>query len=140
VNASAVYAYPAIYFNTASGIAYVDNAQLYVGAAPVPPYYPLPAEEDVRRCLRYYQKLRVSTRFPSFAAGQINTRSYPLPVPMSAVPTAAVTAGTRSNVSSTAVGSVAANGFYYNVTATAGVSGTGTDTYAIDDIVTLETA
>jgi hypothetical protein len=116
----------------------IDNVTLCVAPAAVP-YYPLPYSDDLNRCMRYYQQVRCTSRFPSTAASTLYDTGYMLPVPMSDVASSVLTAGTRSNVASVVLGGVLTNGFYTQVTATAGTTA-GTDTYSIDDIVTLEAA
>lgn len=90
------------------------------------PPWELPAlDEDLRRCQRYFCRVSAGLIGWSGAASQSLAQTYAFPVEMRAVPTA--TAGgtiTNVNVASEAALDITEHGFLYNVTTTAGGTGT----------------
>ena len=119
---------------TADCTCYLDNGMLVGGTAPSA-YIPLHPNDENSRCKRYYQVTRVSMRNDAANAGQITD----MPVyyqDMLAAPTVTVTAGTRANQSgSPSANDVQSNNLRYEMTASAGAN---TATYALRDVLTLE--
>lgn len=127
--------------DTASCSANIDHAMLTLSTTGQP-YSPAHPADDLLRCLRYYQQVRVSTRWYPTTAGQNRTLFVPLPVEMASNPTVAtIAAGSAANIASRTL--FPGNATYCN-TKSCMVQYLGNaanaDTYSFDDVVTLETA
>jgi hypothetical protein len=115
---------------------YVDNVMFVRNATPIPYVARNPAEE-LLACERFYQKVKTSMRWKTQAvSGEVREQGVIYRVPMAAVPSVTVTAGTRNNVTTVTTADVQTGSLRYGVTATAAAA---TDTYAQGDTLVLDT-
>jgi hypothetical protein len=104
----------------AVGNAYLDNATLVVGSVAAD-YAPLHPADDLARCLRYYEKVKATTRFNAVGAGAASFTPLPYKTTMAITPT--ITAGTPdsgpTNVSTQSAALQTADGAIFQVVAAA---------------------
>jgi hypothetical protein len=109
----------------ASGTAFLDNAMLVVGSQ-YADYAPMHPADDLARCLRYYQTLKVGARLFATASGQTAWAVFPYKTRLAAIPTIGYQTAELSNnlqAAPTALG-VTVDGAVLNV-----VSNAAGDTY-----------
>jgi hypothetical protein len=128
-------------YMTVTGTYVWDNIMLCLSPAAIA-YQPRPMAEEVALCNRYYQKIKVSTRWRAVANSEVRAVPVFYKQTMPGVPTTTLTAGTRTNVTSATIpstaGDITADGCRVEYTATTGVATTGQDTSSLNDLVTLE--
>jgi hypothetical protein len=116
----------------ATSVVYVDNACAVLGFGPVE-YKPLHPADDITRSRRHYQSLHVYHTWVSQGAGEIARVRVAYANPMSGTPTTSITAGSRTNITSAAVGSKTPQELEYVMTATAaGIARITDDTLVLE--------
>lgn len=106
--------------------------QLEKGGVATPFEY-IHVADSLARCARYYQKCIANTRGYSSGSGVVIETPIQFRAQMRVVPTAALTPGTRGNISSVKISNPSVNGARHEVSSV----GAG-DTYALVDIVVFD--
>jgi hypothetical protein len=133
VNAATTFLYVKIAFDATCNV-YVDNVMLAMAPAPID-YIQRPKGEEALLCRRYYQTVKSTARWRTQVVSETRDVNVPYPVAMAGTPVATLTTtGTRTNITSFSMLSVATDSMRTEYVGTAAT----TDTSSIADAISLQ--